>query len=106
MALSGYRCRVTCDSDSPEPRRIILFTNPGEYMSRPKNQELIDEIRRVAAQNALHWTTFLPIPQEAKAETEQILKDNFRRWWTTWMEPLVDEIETRLVKKPKVKSDG
>lgn len=55
------------------------------------------------ANNTLHWTTFLPVPQDSKPELEKVLKDSFRIWADSWVYPLIDDIEARLVKNSKAK---
>lgn len=66
-----------------------------------KNIDLIRELRERRERCAIHNMTFAPIPEGFKRELEKYQEARFQNWWATWIEPIIAEIEARLVKPKK-----
>jgi hypothetical protein len=60
-----------------------------------KQAKAIAEIRDSYKRHGLHGMTFAPIPQECKKEMEAFMQQHIRIWWESWIEPRLQDIESR-----------
>lgn len=72
-------------------------------MAKRTNKELIAELRRhrESARPFSVWDLSTGLSAEKAKRVETILQEKFHLWWDSWIGPLVDEIEGRLVGRRK-----
>lgn len=82
-------------------------------MAKKTNRELIRELRERRKRAAFHDLTFLnteimtePLSIPQKHAVEQYVRKHFELWWDSWVAPLIDEAEKRLVRGPNGLDDA
>lgn len=76
-------------------------------MSRRTNAEIIKELRGFLERGKPYdMGLLLCAPALPREEVEARMKEKFELWRDSWITPLVNEIERRLVKRKKKGGDG
>lgn len=75
---------------------------------KPRKRKLADAVRDIRGhrtQAAFHHLQYIPnlrLEPDQRILIEDEIKANFERWWSSWIDPLLDELEGRLDRKKKL----